>query len=198
MSDQVIIGDMKEIFALIAAIFAIAGGLPYLRDVLQRRIQPHPYTWLVGSTVSAINFFGMIVKGAGIGALPTAVSEGFTIIIFVFSLRYGFREIPKTDVIFLIIAVGGIFPWILTKDPTISIIIAVGIDLVSFIPTIRKTWRYPETETSSIYSMNVLRHILTLFSLETYNIATTLHSIAMIILNSGMTVLIFRKHRRKM
>ena len=186
---------MKEIIAVIAAVLALIGGIPYLRDVFRGKVQPHPYTWLVGTVVSAITFFGMLVKGAGIGALPTAVAEIFTVIIFITSLRYGFKEIPKTDSLFLVIALLGIIPWILTKDPTLSIIIAVTIDVVSFIPTIRKTWKYPASESPTIYFMNVARHILTIFSLQTYNIATTLHSIAMILINTCMTVLVVRKQK---
>ncbi len=186
---------MKEIVAYIAVVLAIIGNLPYLRDIIKKRVQPHPYTWLVWSIVSCIIFFGQLAKGAGYGAIPTAASEIFTIIIFFFSLRYGFKHIQKTDTIFLIIALLGIIPWVLTKDPTISVIIAVSIDLVAFMPTIRKTYRHPETETPVLYSMNVLRHILMLFSMQAYNIATTLHSVAMITTNTLMTGLIFRKKR---
>ncbi len=90
----------------------------------------------------------------------------------------------------------GIIPWVLFRDPTISVIIVVAIDLIAFIPTLRKTWLDPATETPMLYSMNVSRHILTLFSLQAYNIATTLHSIAMIVTNSFMTFLILRKHKK--
>ncbi len=107
-------------------------------------------------------------------------------------MRYGFRNIVRRDTYFLIIALLGIIPWLLTKDPTISVIVVVAIDLTAFMPTIRKTSRYPHTETPVLYSMNVLRHILTLLSLQTYNIATTLHSIAMIIANTIMTTLIIK------
>lgn len=187
---------MKEIVAYIAVLLAIVGNLPYLRDIIKKRVQPHPYTWLVWSIVSCIIFFGQLAKGAGIGAIPTAASEIFTIIIFFFSLQYGFKNIQKTDTVFLVIALLGIVPWVLTKDPTISVIIAVSIDLVAFMPTIRKTHRNPETETPMLYSMNVLRHILMLISLQAYNIATTLHSIAMITTNTLMTFLILRKKKK--
>jgi hypothetical protein len=186
---------MKELFAIIAALLAIVGNLPYLNDIVRKKVQPHPYTWLVWSIVSCIIFFGQITKGAGIGALPTAASEIFTIIIFFFSIHYGFKNIRPIDTIFLIISLIGIIPWILTKDPTISVIIAVGIDLTAFIPTIRKTWIKPTSETPILYSTNVLRHILMLLSLQAYNIATTLHSIAMITTNSLMTILIMRRKR---
>lgn len=184
---------MKETIAIIASLLAIIGNVPYLWDIIKKRVQPHPYTWFVWSIVSCIIFFGQVAKGAGIGALPTAAAEIFTIIIFFFSLQYGFKHIRKIDTVLLIIALLGLIPWLLTKDPTISVIIAVTIDLIAFIPSLRKTWHYPKTETPVLYSMNVLRHILMLFSLQTYNIATTLHSIVMITTNTVMTLLIFRK-----
>lgn len=184
---------MKETFAIIASILAIVGNVPYLRDIIKKRIQPHPYTWLVWSIVSCIIFFGQIAKGAGIGALPTATAEIFTIIIFFFSLQYGFKNIRKIDTVFLIVALAGLIPWIITEDPTLSVIIAVAIDLTAFVPTIRKTWNYPRTETQTLFTMNVLRHVLMLLSLQSYNIATTLHSVAMITTNSLMTTLIRRK-----
>lgn len=188
---------MKETIAIIAAILAFVGNISYLKDVLRDRVHPHPYTWFIWSIVSMTTFFGGLVKGAGIGALPTGVAEAFTIIIFLFSLKYLFKKnaghIKKIDHYFLVIALVGLIPWALTKDPTISVIIVVLIDIVAFIPTLRKTWVHPESEQPLLYEMNVARHVLTLFSLGAYNIATTFHSIAMICTNTVMTVFIKRK-----
>jgi hypothetical protein len=183
----------KEVIAITAAILAVIGNVPYLRDVIRKTIKPHPYTWFVWSIVSAVTFFGQLAKGAGVGAIPTGASEIFTIIIFLLSLRYGFKNIRKKDTVFLVIALLGLIPWFYTKDPTISVIIVVIIDVVAFIPTLQKTKENPETENHILFSMNAVRHLLTLFSLEAYNIATTLHSIAMIFINSLMTYLILRK-----
>lgn len=190
--------EIKTTIALVAALLAVAGNVPYLVDIFKKRVQPHPYTWLVWSIASCIVFFGQLARGAGIGALPTAASEIFTIIIFLFSLQYGFKNIRRIDTYFLVIALLGIIPWILTKDPTASVIIAVSIDLVAFIPTIRKTWSNPETETPLLYGTNVLRHILMLFSLQAYNIATMLHSIVMITTNTLMTgiIILFKKKKK--
>jgi hypothetical protein len=185
---------MKETIAVIAALLAIVGNVPYLRDIIRKKVVPHPYTWLVWSLVSCIIFFGQVAKGAGIGALPTAASEIFTIIIFFFSLRYGFKHVRRIDTLFLIIALGGIIPWVLTNDPTVSVIIAVSIDLIAFIPTIRKTWLHPKTESPLLYATNVVRHILMLFALRTYNIATALHSIVMIVTNTLMTAIILGRN----
>lgn len=186
---------MKESLAIIASLIAIGGNVPYLVDIFKKKVQPHPYTWLVWSLVSCIIFFGQVAKGAGIGALPTAASEIFTVIIFFFSLQYGFKRIRTIDTVFLIVALAGIIPWIMTKDPTLSVIIAVSIDLLAFVPTLRKTFRNPETETPILYGSNVFRHILMLGSLQAYNVATALHSVAMITTNTLMTFIILRKKK---
>ena len=185
--------EIKQIIAFVAAILAIFGNVPYLLDVFKKRVQPHPYTWLVWTIVSGVTFFGALAKGAGVGVIPTAAAEIFTVIIFVFSLRYGFKNITRRDTYFLIAALLGLIPWAITKDPTISVIIVVSIDFIAFIPTLYKTWLKPSTETPILYEMNVLRHILILFSLQAYNVATMLHSIVMIIMNTIMTLIIVKR-----
>lgn len=191
------IPSMKEAAAAMATLAAIAGNTPYLADVIRRKAQPHPYTWLVWTIVSAITFVGQWQKGGGIGTVPTAVAEIFTAIIFTFSLHYGFEHVEKRDKYFLTAALGGLVPWIVTRDPTISVVVAVSIDLVAFAPTLGKTWRKPESETPMLYAMNVVRHGLTLYALAAYNTATTLHPVAMIVTNSLMAAMILRPRRRE-
>lgn len=186
---------MKTTLAIVAALLAIVGNIPYLRDIFRGRVKPHPFTWLVWTIVSCIIFFGQVAKGAGIGALPTAASEIFTVIIFLFSLKYGFKNITRSDKVFLTIALLGIIPWVLTKDPTLSVVIAVLIDLTATLPTIRKMWRHPETEVPLLYGTNVARHVLALFALQAYSVATVLHSVSMIISNTAMTGILLKKRK---
>lgn len=185
------------IAAGIASVLAVVGNLSYLKDVLAGRVVPHPYTWFIWSIVSMTTLLGGIAKGAGIGAIPTGIAEGFTILIFLVSLRElfrgGMRHVRPIDHFFLAVALAGLVPWALTRDPTISVVIMVAIDLVAFMPTLRKAWLEPKTEKPLLYGMNVGRHVLTLFALESYNIATTMHSIAMISTNAAMVVLIARR-----
>ncbi len=124
------------------------------------------------------------------GAIPTAASEIFTVIIFLFSLKYGFKNPPKRDTYLLVIALLGLIPWLIFKDPTASVIIVVSIDLIAFIPTLYKTYCHPKSEDSLLYGTNVVRHALALGTLGAYNVATMLHSIVMIVTNSIMVIFI--------
>jgi hypothetical protein len=186
-----------QIFLVIfASILSILGNVPYLKSILKKEIEPHPFSWFAWSIVSLTVLFGAYLKGGGIGVIPILVSEIFTILIFLFSLKYGFKNFDKKDIAFILLAIIGLVPWYLTKDPTYSVVIMVLIDLVAFFPTIRKTLNSPESENNILYQMNFLRHFLILFSLDKINIATSFHSFAMIIINLIMIVLISKNLRK--
>jgi hypothetical protein len=180
---------MKEVFSLVGVAFAVAGNIHYVRQI-DRGVEPHPYTWALGTLVTAITLVGIVLKGGGAGAWPVAVSLCFTAAIFFYSLRYGIKHIVPLDTALLVVALVGLVPWFITKDPTLSVAIAVMVDTLSFVPTIRKTWRHPHTEVPVLYATNVARHALILLSLEAYVLATTLHSVVMIVVNILMVALI--------
>lgn len=187
---------MKLFFALAAGLLAIIGNIPYMRDMFRGKVKPHPYTWLIWSIVSGVTFAGQWVGGAGWALIAFGASEIFTFLIFIFSLKYGFKNIPREDTWFLVLAILGLIPWIIMNDPTWSVVIMVTIDCIAFIPTLKKGWKHAETENGLLYGSNVARHILALMALSSYNIATMIHSVAMIITNSLMAAgLVYRNNK---
>lgn len=181
---------MKETFAVISALLVIVGNLSYSIDIVRGRVKPHAYTWFVWSVVSGIVLVGQFYNGAGVGAIPTAVNELFALINLLLSLKYGYREVTMSDTVFLAAAICGIIIWIFTKDATGSMVFAVGIDVIAFIPTLRKAFARPDTEKPLLYSANIVRHIFAIASLEAYSLVTTLHSIAMLVTNTVMIVIL--------
>lgn len=188
---------MNDFLIIVAVCLAVLGNSFYFFKVIKKEVEPHPFTWFVWSVVSAVTFLGAWQKGGGSGVIPIFASEIFTIIIFLFSLKYGFKKIEKNDKYFLVICLLGLIPWFLTSDPTISVITVVCVDLFAFIPTLQKAYKFPKSETAYLYLSNVLRHILILFTLATINTATSLHSFVMIIVNALMVfILIYRSQNR--
>ena len=63
--------------------------------------------------------------------------------------------------------------WIFAKQPVISVILLSLTDMLAFVPTIRKSWNKPHTETLFSYQMNTFRFVLALIALHHYTIITT-------------------------
>ncbi len=167
--------DVKTIISLIAVVLTIVGYIPYLRDTLIRKTTPHVYTWFIWGTVTAIAYALQVSGGAGVGSWVTLVVAIIAFLIFVFGLRNGNTDITHSDTVFFVLSLIAIFLWLVAKQPVLSVILVSTIDILGFIPTIRKSWNKPRSETLFTYELNALRHGLSLFALQQYSIVTWLY-----------------------
>jgi hypothetical protein len=187
---------MKETLGLVAVALSIIGHAPYIVDVVRKKTKPHIFTWIVWSVVTILAFFGQWASGGGAGSWTTAVSGVIAILIMVLALSRGTKDISTLDKVFFIAALLAIVPWYLTKDPTFSVVIITVIDVFAFLPTLRKTFRDPSSETFVTYALNVVRHGLSIFALGAYNLATVLYPAALMIMNVSLVVAMMWPRRK--
>lgn len=178
---------MKETLGLITVALSIIGHTPYIIDTYKRKTSPHIFTWMIWSIIVLLAFFGQWSQGGGAGSWSTGVTGLIVIIITVLALRNKNTEISQSDKIFFVLAILAIIPWYLTKDPTLSVIMATAIDAFAFIPTIRKTIKNPKSETFTTYALNIVRHSLSLVALANYNVATVIYPAYLLVVNSFIT-----------
>lgn len=121
---------MKEIIGIITVILSFVGLIPYIIDIFKNKTKPHIFTWAVWAIVTILAFLGQWQSGGGAGSWTTGVTGLITIFIAIISLKYGSRDITKSDTIIFIAALLSIIPWLLTKNPTLSIVILTIIDVL--------------------------------------------------------------------
>jgi len=188
---------MKELIGLITVVLAFIGLVPYIIDIFRNKTKPHIFTWVVWAMVTLLAFFGQWQKGAGAGSWTTGVTGILTIFIAVISLKKGSKDITKSDVIVFIMALIAIVPWLLTKDPTLSVVILTIVNTLAFIPTIRKTIKAPESETFSSYVIHTFRHSLSIIALTNYNLATFLYPAVVALSNLTVVIVILKSRYSK-
>jgi hypothetical protein len=169
---------MKEIFGIIAIILAIVAYVPYFRDIIKGKTKPHVYTWFVWGFITCIIFALQIKGGAGIGAYVTLLTGIFSFVVFLLGLKFGDKDITFSDTVFFISALLATVLWVFAKQPVLSVVLLVVIDLLGFIPTIRKSWNKPFSETLFTWELNAFRHGLSIFALLQYNILTLFYPVA--------------------
>jgi len=170
--------------------------LPYLRDIFAKKTKPHIYSWLVWSIIQSVGVLAMIKAGASFGALSLGIGALLVIFIFLISFKYGTKNITKLDTFLLIAALGTTIYWIIEKDPLISVILVTVIDLVAFVPTYRKTYLAPHSETLSSYILDVASNLSAIVAIAIYSLTTTLYIASLVITNAIMVfILIFRRRK---
>ena len=187
---------MKEIIGIIAVVLTFLAYIPYYRDIIQGKTRPHIYSWSLWGLLTILLVALQIKGGAGAATWVTASAGLLCIGVVLFGLKNGKKDITKSDTIVAILSLLAIIFWLVIKQPVISITLVIIADLLAFIPTIRKSYSEPYTETLSLYVTNALRFGLALLAVEQYNYLSSSWIIAWIIGNLGLSILLIIRRKQ--
>ncbi|MBI1326073.1 MAG: hypothetical protein GC136_00350 [Alphaproteobacteria bacterium] len=188
-------GYDKEIYTLIASALAIYAFIPYIKSVLAGTAKPHIFTWVIWALITFIAFAGQWTAGGGMGSAVSFIVAALSLVVVFLSLKSGEKNITKGDWVMFILSLISIPLWLITKDPFWSVAIVTLIDLAAYWPTIRKSWQKPHEEPALMYGLGFVRHILTIFAMESMN-PTTIIFPAILVLGNAVTFLLLI-YRRK-
>ena len=187
--------DIKLILAISATIITIVAYIPYFRDVFKRRTKPHMYTWLIWAITQGTATFALLQGGGNFGAISLFAGTILVIIIFFLSFKYGTKNITKHDTYVLGAALLAIVLWWQLKNPLIAVLMVSLIDGLGYIPTIKKTFEDPWSETPSFWLLMALAMIVTIISNAEYNLLTVTYLAVLFVANT--TIFIISLYRRK-
>ena len=185
----------KIIFAILALIISLTAFYPYIRDIFLGRTKPHVYTWLIWTITQSTAVFALWYGGGGWGSVELTTGTFFVFIIFLFSLKRGTKNITKSDTVILFIAVLSILIWWKLNNPILAVIMVSLIDAFGYIPSYRKCWSDPWSETLSTWGLFAVGNIFAILALNEYNILTLSYLITIIICN--VILIIISLLRRK-
>ncbi len=169
---------IKVIASAAATGIALIAYIPYLIDMFKGRNKPHLYTWISIFLVTAVVSYLQLIGGAGVGAIPTIIGVIVDGIILFYCFKYGTKDIVFMDKICLFISVVGVMAYAaLHTMPIVSLAIVTAAEIISFIPTFRKTRNDPYSESLTSYYLILLKLTLILIALQTYNLLTASYSI---------------------
>jgi hypothetical protein len=186
---------VKEILGIIAAILVLVGYVPYIRDTIKGKTQPHVYSWFLWAALTIAILGIQLTHHAGAGSLITITAGTMCVIVFFLSLRGGKRNIVFTDTIVFALAILTNIVWLFAKQPLLAMVLACTADLLAFAPTVRKSWNQPFTETLSFYQLNSLRFALGAVALQQYTVINLMWP-AMWAICNGLFALVLIQRRK--
>ena len=187
--------DVKIILTVIATAIGVVAFFPYLRDTFSLKTKPHAYTWLIWAITQGTAVFGIWHGGGGWGALNLTIGTLFVIVVFLFSIKYGTKNITKNDTAILIAALSVIIVWWRLDQPLISVIMVSVIDVIGYVPSFRKSYQEPWSETLISWILFSASNTFAILALEEYNLLTVTYLAAITSANIALFLLCF--FRRK-
>ena len=148
------------------------------------------YSWLIWTILQIVGVAAQIKDGAGYGAWALAIGAFFCFAIFLLSFKYGTKNISKFDLSCLIAAVGAVGIYLFIDNPVWATIVVALVDFVGFLPTFRKGFEEPFTETASTFVVSAIANGLSIIALQNYSVTTVLYIGNLFFTNSSFATMI--------
>jgi hypothetical protein len=185
--------DLKLVATILSMALGALAFLPYLLSIKKDTTRPHPYTWLILTLTQATATAGLFAGHAGLISYGFLTGTLMTGIIFLLSLRHIKESVAKGDNIILAAALIAMLMWWIFDHHRVAIFMVSVIDFIAYIPTMRKVWRDPRSESGVAWALFALSFLFALLALESYNMLTVPYLIAVLLADTIIATLVFAR-----
>lgn len=190
---------INENFVYLAIALNFIGGVGYLIDTWKGKTKPNRVTWLLWGVIPLIVFLAQLQKEVGLVSLMTLgiAILPFAIFFLTFVVRSGQWQLTKFDYVCGTLSLIGLALWAITREGNIAILFNIFADAAAALPTITKSFRAPETESSLAYSTAAIGAVITVLTIKSWNFATYAFPIYIFLLAGSIYLLVkFKLGRR--
>lgn len=188
--------ETKTLLMIVAILFALLAYINYFRDIFRGKTKPHAFTWLVWCTMSTVAFFSQVSDGGGVGTWVLAFTAIVDLIIFTLAIYKGKTDITNLDWFCLMGAFLGVSLFTFNNDPPMSLIIISAVDIIGFIPTVRKSLIRPYEETVVTFGFTSLKYFFAIMALENYTFITVYYPSVVALMNALFVILLLEMRER--
>lgn len=163
-------------------------------EVATHKYRPSLFTRSVLLLLAINSFAALLVGGAAVSAmaLGSAYLVG-NILIWIGSLWRGDYEFGKVEIFSLtLLFISGIL-WITTDAPAINLLLGIIANSAGLLPTIRRAWRDPKSESSGFWLLFFFASLLSLFTVKDSRFISLALPVYFCITDGGLFLLSKRK-----
>lgn len=190
---------MFQYIVLIGAVVQLVGIFVYIRATVRGETKPNRVTWLIWSVAPLIGSVAAFSDGVRWAALPVFMSGFAPLLVFIASFvnPKSYWKLEKFDYICGACSVLALVLWGITKEPLIAIIFSIAGDGFAAVPTIVKSWKYPDSESVEAYTTGLFNSLTSFFVLRTFGISELAFPIYLVLLNSSLIAAVYRGRLKK-
>ena len=154
-------------FAILAAVITVAGNAVYAVDTVRGNTQPNRVSWMLWTLAPLIAFAAEVSQGVGLQSLLTfAIGFGPLLVVCASFLDpKAYARVTPFDVLCGVLSVIALVAWAVTGTGNVAIFFSILADFFGAVPTLRKSYRDPESEHAVAFLAGVTGSIITLLTI---------------------------------
>lgn len=181
---------INQNFIFLGVVISLLGCFSYLIDTLRGKTKPNKVTWFLWFLAPSIAFTAKIKEGVGLQSLLTFMVGFNPLLIFIASFvnKKSQWAVSKLDYVCGGMSILGLILWYITKTGNVAIVLSILADGLAAIPTVVKSYHFPETENYKVFLGGAITAAITLLTIKNWVIAEYAFPLYILLIN---TVLIF-------
>lgn len=184
-----------QYFVFVGAVVQLVGVISYIKETLKGNTKPNRVTWLLWTVAPLIATFAALSDGVRWSVLPV-FAAGFgplLVLLASFVSKKSYWKLEKFDYLCGFCSILALVLWGITKEPVIAIIFAIASDAFAAIPTLMKSWKYPETETVAAYITGLFNSLTSFTAIKMWSFAEVAFPVYLVIVNLSLIISVLRK-----
>lgn len=182
-------------FVYLAMALSAVGGYGYVRDTLRGTTSPNRVTWSLWALEGILAFGVELQQHVGLAAWMTLMLGlvPFVVVVASFKNSHSVWKIGVFDIFCGTISLAGLAFWAFVNEPTIALISFVCADQVAALPTVRKSWLAPSTESPWAFVMGCLNCVITILTLKVFTTEGALFPGCIVVTDFVLAVMIMAR-----
>lgn len=188
--------SLPHILVLISFALSSLGSLAYIRDTLAGRTKPNRVSWTLFAAAPIVATYISWSIGADPWSIARVFGAGFfplLILMASFWNRQSFWQLGTFDYFCGALSLVALYMWLGAESPRVAILLLALADLFASIPTIRKAWKFPETETGFTFILGIPIFLLNVPAIAVWNIENAAFQLYLVTVNTCISFAIYRK-----
>jgi len=184
---------INENFIYLGVFLNSLGSISYAIATLKGKAKPNRVTFFLWALAPLIAFYSEVKQGVGIQSLQAFI-VGFGPLMVLsasFLNKKSVWKITRFDIICGVLSILGLILWLITKVGNIAIIFSIMADGLATLPTIKKSYNFPQTESVWIYMSGGVCSAITLLTIKTWSFPHYAFPTYILIANIILTSLIW-------
>lgn len=166
--------------------------------MLRNQYTPSIFSRVVWLLIAINSFAGIIFShGSTASVLLGGIALLGSAIICLISFWKGTRTMGQLEYICLALLFLSIVIWVLFRTPLLNLLISLCAHFIGALPTYKKVWLQPRSESTGFWSLFFLASLLSVFVSGTNSLQAIIYPIYYTFFDGGMFLLTLRKHTQK-
>lgn len=174
---------------------SLAGSFRYLRDTWRGGTSPHRVTWGLWAVEGILAFLVEVQQKVGLASLMTLMLGFIPCLVVAASFKnpQAVWKIDRIDIACGAVSVAGLIFWMAVNEPTVALVAFAAADFIAALPTYRKSWSTPSSETASAFVLGAANCALTIMTLRHFTTSGALFPGVILVTDSFLSLLILGK-----